>query len=51
MHLIINIFHRIYEMLLEKGGVEKRINYLRKKGIKIGQNCTINIMNFSREPY
>jgi acetyltransferase-like isoleucine patch superfamily enzyme len=51
MHLIITLLRRIYEMILEKGGVEKRINYLRKKGMKIGQNCLINILSFSTEPY
>ena len=51
MHLFINLLRRIYEMILEKGSTEQRVSYLRKKGIKIGQNCIINIMNFSTEPY
>lgn len=51
MQLVINLLRRIYEMMLEKASSEKRVTYLRKKGIKIGQNCIINIMNFSTEPY
>jgi acetyltransferase-like isoleucine patch superfamily enzyme len=46
------ISRRIYEMLLEiTDNKEKRINYLRKKGIKIGQDCEIRTMSFSTEPY
>ena len=51
MHLINNLIRRIYELMLEKGSTEKRVLYLRKRGIKIGENCIINIMNFSTEPY
>lgn len=48
---IINIFKQLYERILLKGSLERRINYLRKQGIKIGQSCLINTMAFSTEPY
>jgi len=48
---IINISKKIYERILLKSGLERRIKYLRKQGISIGQNCLINTMSFSTEPY
>jgi len=45
------IIIRIYEILLAKASNEKKVSYLRKKGIKIGQNCEIHTMSFSTEPY
>lgn len=45
------VLSRINEMLLEVGGQERKINFLRKTGIKIGQNCEIHTMSFSTEPY
>lgn len=51
MNLITNIIKPIYEKILLKCSLERRINYLRKQGIKIGQNCIIDTMSFSTEPY
>ena len=51
MRSISRIFSRFYEKMLEIGSKEQKINYLRKKGIKIGQNCEIHTMSFSTEPY
>ena len=51
MRSIGRIIGRIQEMILEISNKEKRIKYLRKKGIKIGQNCEIHTMSFSTEPY
>lgn len=45
------IFKQIHEKILLRGSMERRINYLRRQGIKIGQNCLINTMFFSTEPY
>ena len=45
------IFSRIYEIILEISSKEKRVIYLRKKGIKIGQGCEIHTLSFSTEPY
>lgn len=42
---------RVYEMILEISSKEKKVNYLRKKGIKIGQDCEIRTLHFSTEPY
>lgn len=51
MQSIGTILSRIYEMIMAKASNEKKIIYLRKKGIKIGQNCEIHTMSFSTEPY
>jgi len=51
MRLLDKILSRIHELLLEFKGKESKINYLRKKGIKIGQNCEIHTLAFSTEPY
>jgi acetyltransferase-like isoleucine patch superfamily enzyme len=45
------IFQRLQIILLKKSSDRMKINYLRKKGMKIGQNCHINTMEFSTEPY
>lgn len=45
------IFQRLQLAMLEKAGSERRIKYWRKRGLKIGQNCYINNVNFSTEPY
>ena len=34
-----------------KASDEKRIRYLRKLGVKIGERCRIRTMSFSTEPY
>jgi acetyltransferase-like isoleucine patch superfamily enzyme len=45
------ILHRLHLMLLKRSSVEKKIKYLRKQGMKIGENCHFNTMSFSTEPY
>lgn len=45
------ILTRLHEKILEYGTAEHRIKYLRRQGIKIGQDCTINTLSFSTEPY
>lgn len=45
------IVQRIRLAILEKTGSERRIRYYRKQGMKIGQNCYINNVTFSTEPY
>lgn len=45
------IFYRLHLKLLEKSSNEAKIKYLRRQGMKIGQNCLIGTMNFSTEPY
>ena len=50
-----NYFKRIWESVLKllilKVSDEKRIRYLRKLGVKIGQRCRVRTMSFSTEPY
>ncbi len=46
-----HILHRIQLMILRKASSERKIQYLRKQGMKIGENCLFNTMSFSTEPY
>lgn len=39
------------KILMLKASDEKRIRYLRKLGVKIGERCRIRTMSFSTEPY
>ena len=45
------IFQRISLAFIAKAGSEIRITYWRRQGMKIGENCLINNVNFSTEPY
>lgn len=45
------IFQRLHIILLKQGSDKRRVNYLRGQGMKIGQNCHLNTMSFSTEPY
>jgi acetyltransferase-like isoleucine patch superfamily enzyme len=45
------ILTSINEKILKHSSFERKIKYLRKKGVKIGQNCLIYTMSFSTEPY
>ena len=38
-------------LLLKKASNKVKIKYLRKQGMKIGENCLINTVAFSTEPY
>ena len=51
MAAIRSLFDSIYRLLLLKVGEETRNNYLRRQGVKIGQNCKIHTVSFSTEPY
>lgn len=44
-------FKRLMLMLLKKASNKVKIKYLRKQGMKIGENCLINTVAFSTEPY
>jgi acetyltransferase-like isoleucine patch superfamily enzyme len=46
-----SILEKIHIMLLKNGSMEKKINYFRKQGMKIGEKCLFNTMSFSTEPY
>lgn len=45
------ILNSILEKVLVYGSMERRINYLRKQGTIIGQDCNIITMSFSTEPF
>jgi acetyltransferase-like isoleucine patch superfamily enzyme len=36
---------------LKKAGNERKVRFFRRQGMKIGQNCYINTVSFSTEPY
>lgn len=37
--------------ILKKASNRRKINFWRKQGMKIGENCLFNTMGFSTEPY
>jgi acetyltransferase-like isoleucine patch superfamily enzyme len=45
------IFKLIYGKLVKYGSADKKIHYLRKLGVKIGENCIVNSLDFSTEPF
>jgi acetyltransferase-like isoleucine patch superfamily enzyme len=46
-----SIIRRIHEKILEQASVQRRVTYFRRKGMKIGENCNIDTMSFSTEPF
>jgi len=42
---------RIKHALMQKADMKKKINFLRKQGMRIGNDCHFNTMNFSTEPF
>lgn len=42
---------RLHIKILEKSSDRKKVKYLRKHGMKIGEDCHFNTMSFSTEPY
>jgi len=51
MNYFKRVWESIYKILMLKASDEKRIRYLRKLGVKIGERCRIRTMSFSTEPY
>jgi acetyltransferase-like isoleucine patch superfamily enzyme len=51
MNYLKRIWESIIKILMLKVSDEKRIRYLRKLGVKIGERCRIRTMSFSTEPY
>ena len=45
------IIDRLTLAFIAKAGSNTRIRYWRRQGVKIGDNCFINNVNFSTEPY
>jgi acetyltransferase-like isoleucine patch superfamily enzyme len=48
---ILSLFDSIYKLVMLKAGEETRNNYLRRKGVKIGQKSKVHTVSFSTEPY
>jgi acetyltransferase-like isoleucine patch superfamily enzyme len=46
-----NIIKRIWRLYCDKSGSDSKIRYLRKQGMKIGNNCHLETFSFSTEPY
>jgi acetyltransferase-like isoleucine patch superfamily enzyme len=44
-------FKRLMLIFLKKASNNVKIKFLRKQGMKIGENCLINTVAFSTEPY
>jgi acetyltransferase-like isoleucine patch superfamily enzyme len=51
MGTIIKILDSIFKLIVLKASEERRNNYLRKLGVKIGTNCKVHTVSFSTEPY
>jgi len=51
MRMIMRIWDTIYKLLMLKVSDARRNNYLRNKGVKIGEGCKIHTVSFSTEPY
>jgi acetyltransferase-like isoleucine patch superfamily enzyme len=45
------ILDSLHKQLLCYAGAERRVEYFRRQGAKIGTNCTLCTMSFSTEPY
>jgi acetyltransferase-like isoleucine patch superfamily enzyme len=46
-----NILKSIQLALLKKASNERKIKYMRRQGMKIGNDCRFNTISFSTEPY
>jgi acetyltransferase-like isoleucine patch superfamily enzyme len=46
-----NLFWRLWRFYASRSGSAAKIKYLRKLGVKIGNNCRIDTISFSTEPY
>lgn len=46
-----NFYQRIQLEIIRRSSDSKKIRYLRKQGMKVGNGCHFNSMSFSTEPY
>ena len=51
MGFLKGVWESVFKLYLLKCSDEKRVKYLRKLGMKIGERCRIRTMKFSTEPY
>lgn len=49
--LLKGLFNSMYLKYLAKASSEKKVEYWRKQGMKIGKDCHLETMSFSTEPY
>ncbi len=47
----LSLFNKVRLMIIKKASDKRKINYLRKQGMRIGNDCHLNTMSFSTEPY
>jgi acetyltransferase-like isoleucine patch superfamily enzyme len=48
---LFNILRSLHFILIKKASNERKIKYMRRQGMKIGNDCRLGTMNFSTEPY
>jgi acetyltransferase-like isoleucine patch superfamily enzyme len=48
---ISEICRHIHEMILAYASTKRRVKYLRRQGVKIGEKCLIDTLAFSTEPF
>ena len=51
MNSLNRLWESFFKLIMLKASDERRIKYLRKRGIKIGEKCRVRTMKFSTEPY
>lgn len=51
MKFLLEFFKSLWKKIIEHSSSDIRIKYLRNLGVRIGQNCVINTILFSTEPY
>ncbi len=48
---LLSVINRLHIKILNHSSNEKRINYLRRQGVKIGKDCYFLTLEFGTEPY
>ena len=46
-----SIYQKVYKKIIAGSGSDRKIKYLRKLGVKIGNNCYVESLSFSTEPF
>lgn len=47
----VSLYNGFRRLIIIKSSAARRTVYLRKLGVKIGENCSINTLSFATEPY
>lgn len=48
---VLSVLRQLYVFILRRASNKRKIKYLRKQGMKIGEGCRLDTMSFSSEPY